>query len=162
MFAAAAYVPELMQQFEDDQLARLTPCRSGHIEDVAASLAEVPQSLLRQPDKAERKLFAAMPSSHSYTERHQMIRTLLALIITSNICYVAIITRLRLKHRHRWEFESNQGELFFAARQVVRVVELIATGKQAELRDRFLVVAGYLFIACFLLSLPLMFLYVFS
>ena len=91
-----------------------------------------------------------------------MIRTLLALILTSNFCYVAILVRLRLKHKHRWEFESNQGELFFSARQVVRVVELIATGKQAELCDRFLVVAGYLFIACFLLSLPLMFLYVFS
>ena len=27
MFAAAAHVPELMRQFENDQLARLTPCR---------------------------------------------------------------------------------------------------------------------------------------
>ena len=41
MFAAAAHVPELMQQFENDQLARLTPCRFEQIEDVVAALAEV-------------------------------------------------------------------------------------------------------------------------
>ena len=32
MFAAAAHVPELMRQFENDQLARLTPCRFERIE----------------------------------------------------------------------------------------------------------------------------------
>lgn len=41
MFAAAAYIPELMRQFEKDQLTRLTPCRVESVEDVAASLAEV-------------------------------------------------------------------------------------------------------------------------
>lgn len=41
MFAAAAHVPELMWQFENDQLARLTPCRFKMIEEVAAALAEV-------------------------------------------------------------------------------------------------------------------------
>lgn len=41
MFAAAAHVPELMRQFENDQLARLTPCRFEQIEDVVAALAEV-------------------------------------------------------------------------------------------------------------------------
>jgi len=46
MFAAAAYIPELMRQFENDQLARLTPCRSGHTEDVAAALAEVHVELI--------------------------------------------------------------------------------------------------------------------
>jgi cell filamentation protein len=41
MFAAAAHVPELMRQFENDQLARLTPCRFEQIEDVVSALAEV-------------------------------------------------------------------------------------------------------------------------
>ena len=41
MFAATAHVPELMRQFENDQLVRLTPCRFEQIEDVAAALAEV-------------------------------------------------------------------------------------------------------------------------
>jgi cell filamentation protein len=41
MFAAAAHVPELMRQFESDQLARQTPCRFDHIEDVVSALAEV-------------------------------------------------------------------------------------------------------------------------
>lgn len=36
MFAAAAHLPELMRQFEKDQLARLTPCRFERIEDVVA------------------------------------------------------------------------------------------------------------------------------
>lgn len=43
MFAAAAHVPELMRQFEHDQLARLTPCRN---EDVAVALAEVHVELI--------------------------------------------------------------------------------------------------------------------
>ena len=92
-----------------------------------------------------------------------MVRTLLALIIVSNLCYAAILIRLRIRHRQLWDnFQLNQPELFNSAKQVVRVVELIATGRQAELRDAFLVVAGYLFIACFLISLPLMFLFVFK
>lgn len=41
MSAAAAHVPELMRQFESDQLARLTPCRFEKIKEVAAALAEV-------------------------------------------------------------------------------------------------------------------------
>jgi len=41
MFAAAAHVPELMRQFESQQLARLTPCRFDSTEEVAAALAEV-------------------------------------------------------------------------------------------------------------------------
>lgn len=46
MFAAAAYVPELMQQFEKDQLARLTPCRFQNLKQVAAALAEVHVELI--------------------------------------------------------------------------------------------------------------------
>jgi len=46
MFAAAAHIPELMIQFEQQQLARLTPCRSTAIGDVAASLAEVHVELI--------------------------------------------------------------------------------------------------------------------
>lgn len=41
MFAAAAHVPELMRQFESDQLARLTPCRFDAREAVVKALAEV-------------------------------------------------------------------------------------------------------------------------
>jgi len=41
LFAAAAHVPELMHEFEKNQLARLTPCRFKKVEDVAAALAEV-------------------------------------------------------------------------------------------------------------------------
>lgn len=41
MFAAAAYIPELMRQFEKDQLTRLTPCRAKPAADIAAALAEV-------------------------------------------------------------------------------------------------------------------------
>lgn len=41
MFAAAAHVPELMRQFETQQLARLTPCRFTNIKEVAVALAEV-------------------------------------------------------------------------------------------------------------------------
>jgi cell filamentation protein, protein adenylyltransferase len=41
MFAAAAHVPELMREFEKNQLARLTPCRFGEVEEIAAALAEV-------------------------------------------------------------------------------------------------------------------------
>jgi len=41
MFAAAMHIPELMRQFENDQLARLTPCCFKQIEDVVAALAEV-------------------------------------------------------------------------------------------------------------------------
>jgi cell filamentation protein len=46
MFAAAAHAPELMRQFENDQLARLTPCRFEEIEDVVAALAEVHVELI--------------------------------------------------------------------------------------------------------------------
>lgn len=46
MFAAAIHVPELMRQFEDDQLARLTPCRFERTEDVVAALAEVHVELI--------------------------------------------------------------------------------------------------------------------
>jgi cell filamentation protein len=46
MFAAAAHVPELMRQFENDQLARLTPCRFEQIEDVVSALAEVHVELI--------------------------------------------------------------------------------------------------------------------
>lgn len=46
MFAAAAHVPELMRQFENDQLARLTPCCFEPSEDVAAALAEVHVELI--------------------------------------------------------------------------------------------------------------------
>jgi cell filamentation protein len=46
MFAAAAHVPELMWQFENDQLARLTPCRFEQNEDVVAALAEVHVELI--------------------------------------------------------------------------------------------------------------------
>lgn len=41
MFAAAAHVPELIRQFENDQLARQTPCRFKQIDDVVKALAEV-------------------------------------------------------------------------------------------------------------------------
>lgn len=41
LFAAAAHVPELMRQFENQQLTRLTPCRFTNIQEVAAALAEV-------------------------------------------------------------------------------------------------------------------------
>lgn len=46
MFASAAHVPELMGQFENNQLARLTPCRFGHTEDVVSALAEVHVELI--------------------------------------------------------------------------------------------------------------------
>jgi cell filamentation protein, protein adenylyltransferase len=46
MFAAAAHVPVLMRQFEDDQLSRLTPCRFEQIEDVVSALAEVHVELI--------------------------------------------------------------------------------------------------------------------
>ena len=46
MFAAAAHVPELMRQFERDQLKRLTPCQFENIGDVTASLAEVHVELI--------------------------------------------------------------------------------------------------------------------
>jgi cell filamentation protein len=46
MFAAAAHVPELMREFEKNQLARLTPCRFEKVEDVAAALAEVHTELV--------------------------------------------------------------------------------------------------------------------
>lgn len=46
MFAAAAHVPELMRQFENDQLTRLTPCRFEQTEDVVAALAEVHVELI--------------------------------------------------------------------------------------------------------------------
>lgn len=41
MFAAAVHVPELMRQFEKNQLARLTPCRDKSVEEIAAAMAEV-------------------------------------------------------------------------------------------------------------------------
>lgn len=46
MFAAAAHVPELMREFEKNQLARLTPCRFEKVEKVAAALAEVHVELI--------------------------------------------------------------------------------------------------------------------
>jgi cell filamentation protein len=46
MFAAAAHVPELMRQFEGDQLARLTPCRFERAEEVVVALAEVHVELI--------------------------------------------------------------------------------------------------------------------
>lgn len=46
MFAAAAQVPELMRQLEQNQLARLTPCRFEKVEEVAAALAEVHAELV--------------------------------------------------------------------------------------------------------------------
>lgn len=41
MFAAAAYIPELMRQFEKDQLTRLTPCHAGSAAEISLALAEV-------------------------------------------------------------------------------------------------------------------------
>ena len=49
MFAAAAHVPELMREFEKNQLARLTPCRFEKVEAVAAALAEVHVELVLIP-----------------------------------------------------------------------------------------------------------------
>jgi cell filamentation protein len=46
MFAAAAHVPELMRQFENDQLARLTPCRFENASAIAKALAEVHVELI--------------------------------------------------------------------------------------------------------------------
>jgi cell filamentation protein len=46
MFAAATHVPELMQQFENDQLTRLTPCRSKENDGVVSALAEVHVELI--------------------------------------------------------------------------------------------------------------------
>lgn len=46
MFAPAAHVPELMRQFESDQLKQLTPCRFEQIKDVVAALAEVHVELI--------------------------------------------------------------------------------------------------------------------
>ena len=46
MFAASAYVPELMRQYENDQLARLTPCRFDRNDDIAAALAEAHVELM--------------------------------------------------------------------------------------------------------------------
>lgn len=46
MFAAAAHVPDLMREFERDQLTRLTPCRFELLEEVAAALAEVHVELI--------------------------------------------------------------------------------------------------------------------
>lgn len=46
MFAAAAHLPELIRQFEENQLARLTPCRFACVEEVAAALAEVHVELI--------------------------------------------------------------------------------------------------------------------
>jgi len=41
MFAAVAHIPDLMRQFESDQLPRLTPCRFDAREAVVKALAEV-------------------------------------------------------------------------------------------------------------------------
>lgn len=41
MFAAAAHVPELMKQFEQEHLNRLTPCRFEDSDTIAKALAEV-------------------------------------------------------------------------------------------------------------------------
>jgi len=46
MFAAAAHVPELMRQFELDQLTRFTPCRFDRAVDVVSALAEVHVELI--------------------------------------------------------------------------------------------------------------------
>lgn len=46
MFAAAAHVPELMRQFENDQLERFTPCLFEQIGDIVAALAEVHVELI--------------------------------------------------------------------------------------------------------------------
>lgn len=46
MFAAAAHIPELMRQFENDQLARLTPCRLKDSEEIVKALAEVHVELI--------------------------------------------------------------------------------------------------------------------
>jgi cell filamentation protein len=46
MFAAAAHVPELMVQFEQQQLARFTPCRLNSVDEVAIALAEVHVELI--------------------------------------------------------------------------------------------------------------------
>lgn len=46
MFAAAAHIPELMRQFEQDQLNRLTPCRFEDTATIAKALAEVHVELI--------------------------------------------------------------------------------------------------------------------
>ena len=46
MFAAAIHLPELMQQLENDQLARLTPCSFDRRETVVKALAEVHVELI--------------------------------------------------------------------------------------------------------------------
>jgi cell filamentation protein len=46
MFAAAAHLPELMRQFENDQLARLTPCHFERTEEIVSALAEVHVELI--------------------------------------------------------------------------------------------------------------------
>lgn len=46
MFAAAAHVPELMLQFERQQLAKWTPCRYDSVMEVVAAMAEVHVELI--------------------------------------------------------------------------------------------------------------------
>jgi cell filamentation protein len=46
MFAAASHVPDLMRQFEKDQLTRLTPCRFEQVDGIVAALAEVHVELI--------------------------------------------------------------------------------------------------------------------
>ena len=88
-----------------------------------------------------------------------MVYTLLALIVISNVSYAAILIRLRVKGNSLYEKTEDGILLLGSIRPMVRVIELIASGRQAELKDRFLVVAGYVFIASFLVNLPLMFIY---
>ena len=45
-FAMAAQVPKLMQQFEENELARYTPCVFEHREKIIRALAEVHTELL--------------------------------------------------------------------------------------------------------------------
>lgn len=47
MFAAAAQVPRLMEEFQADCRAKYTPLRSGHL-DVALALAETHIEFLTQ------------------------------------------------------------------------------------------------------------------
>lgn len=88
-----------------------------------------------------------------------MVHVMLVLIIVSNLSYLAMAIRLRVKHNRLCERSEDGMLLLGSMRQVVRVVELIASGRHAALNDRILVTAGSVFIASFLINFPLMFFY---
>lgn len=89
-----------------------------------------------------------------------MLDFLLALIIVMNVSFFATLIRLRVKHREVFDQLELNGLFFGSIRQLARILEFMIKRKNAELKDTFLTISGYVFVASLTITIPVMFIYI--